>query len=139
MGTLTVEVSTYGKGPLSDGRAGAAVEEFTTAAAKRIARTGRDWIRVEAMAMDRSGRGGTGRAAAGVLVQDRGPGLEAIWGSMVEGQVWWPWLEGTSKRNRSTSFKGYHTFRRTRRLLSDHALDITASLADDMTRRMGGA
>src|SRR5487761_1295253 len=70
MGTLTVEVSTYGKGPLSDGRAGAAVEEFTTAAAKRIARTGRDWIRVEAMAMDRSG-GGRG-AGAGPRPRPRG-------------------------------------------------------------------
>jgi len=70
----------------------------------RLAETAADWIRTDANAMDRSGRGGTGRAAAGVTVSSRsavafgsGAGAEAWSGSssvnMVKGQVWWPWLE----------------------------------------------
>lgn len=33
------------------------------------------------------------------------------------GIIYGPWLEGTGSRNRTTRFKGYHTFRRTTQVL----------------------
>lgn len=130
-------ITVKAEGPLFDGRAVAASHEFLNKATQRLAETGRDWIMIDANAMDRSGRGGTGRAAAGVLIYDRGDG-RAIFGEMNAGQVWWPWLEGTSKRNRSTRFGGYHTFRKTRQRLADHLQDIVRPLLDEFLAKIGG-
>jgi hypothetical protein len=124
-------------GPLFDGRGEAAIARFKDAAARKLADTGRDWIRIAAMEMDRSGRGGTGRAAQGVIIYERDVGY-AIFGEQTEGVVWWPWLEGTSQRNRSTRFKGYHTFRTTRRRLADHMGEIIRPELDDLRRDLGG-
>jgi hypothetical protein len=38
---------------------------------------------------------------------------------MVKGVAWAPWLEGVSKRNKATRFKGYHLFRDARQELED--------------------
>jgi hypothetical protein len=124
-------------GPLFDGRGEAAITRFRHDAARKLADTGRDWIRIAAQEMDRSGRGGTGRAAEGVIIYERDAGY-AIFGEMKEGVVWWPWLEGTSQRNRSTRFKGYHTFRTTRRRLEDHMGEIIRPELDELRRGLGG-
>lgn len=109
-GGLYVNTSAERYGPIFDGRAQVAVKEFEAAVTREAAEIGRDWIRIAAMAMDKSGRGGTGRAAAGVLLNPIPDGWR-IFGAMVKGQVWWPWLEGDSRRNLSTRFRGYHAFR----------------------------
>jgi hypothetical protein len=131
-------------GPIPDGAAPHIVRDFSERATERLAETAADWIRIDANAMDRSGRGGTGRAAAGVTVSSRSAvafagGVErVVFGDMVKGQVWWPWLEGTSQRNRSVRFKGYHTFRKNRAKLEEHLQAIVQPLADDMVRQLGG-
>lgn len=97
-------------GPVFDGRATRAVEAYTSNLVKDLGEQGQNYIQVAANEMDKSGRGGTGRAAAGVKLYTSN--LEStIFGEMVQGEVWWPWLEGVSKRNYSTRYKGYHTFR----------------------------
>lgn len=101
-------------GPLFDGEASAAAKDFTDSIAHEIAEIGKTWIQVEAMGYDKSGRGGTGAAAEGVEGPMGGNGAYRIWGGIREGRYAWPWLEGDSKRNLSTGFKGYHAFRRTR-------------------------
>jgi hypothetical protein len=134
-------------GPIPDGAAPHIVRDFSERATERLAETAADWIRIDANAMDRSGRGGTGRAAAGVTVSSRsamafagGGGVErVVFGEMIRGQVWWPWLEGTSQRNRSTRFKGYHTFRNNSRKLDEHLQEIIRPLVEDMVRQLGGA
>jgi hypothetical protein len=130
---VTVDVS----GPLSDGRAEGATERFVRKATTKLGETGRDWIRIEALGFDISGRGGTGRAAAGVLLFERDYGA-LIFGEMKEGEVWWPWLEGVSERNRTTRFKGYHTFRRTRRKLEDNMMTIIRPELEELRAEIGG-
>jgi hypothetical protein len=140
--TVRVDLS----GPIPDGAAPHIVNDFSEKATLRLAETAQDWIKVDANAMDKSGRGGTGRAAEGVTLSSRtsvafgvgGSVTRVVFGEMIKGQVWWPWLEGTSKRNRSTHFTGYHTFRKNRAKLEDHLQEIIRPLVDDMVRQLGG-
>jgi hypothetical protein len=143
MPTYTVRADL--SGPIPDGAGPHIVRDFAEKATTRLAETAADWIRIDANAMDKSGRGGTGRAAAGVTVSSRetvagiGATVEAVvFGEMIRGQVWWPWLEGVSKRNRSTRFSGYHTFRKARGRLEENVQEIIRPLVDDMVRQLGG-
>lgn len=127
------------EGPLFDGRADEAVKEWLDATKLEVAEIGADWIRIAAHGMDRSGRGGTGAAAAGVLVSRFGPFNDMrIFGAMEKGRVWWPWLEGDSQRNRGSKFKGYHTFRLTRLRLRRHVTPIAQQRLAEFIGRMGG-
>ena len=101
-------------GPLFSGHAAEAARAFADSLAHEVAEVGKTWIQVEAMGYDKSGRGGTGAAAEGVEGPTGGNGAYVIRGGIREGRYSWPWLEGDSKRNQSTGFKGYKTFRRTR-------------------------
>lgn len=48
-----------------------------------------------------------------------------------------PWLEGTSDRNESTSFKGYHAFRRARQQLEAQVPQLTDAVVRRHTDRTG--
>ena len=50
--------------------------------------------------------------------------------------VYGPWLEGTSRRNRSTHFKGYSLFRKRAQALEARAEQIGQSIADGYIRRL---
>ena len=128
------KVTVKAEGPVFDGTADHVMREVVAAAVKDLADLGQTRIKIAANEMDRSGRGGTGRAAAGVQVLDRGEATRVIWGEMKEGEVWWPWLEGTSQRNTSTGFKGYHTFRSERYSL---ARDSAQVLERHLAERIG--
>jgi hypothetical protein len=123
VGALKVTVDCRVDGPLADGRADAVLRQWRDATVREITQAGRDYIAAEAQTFDRSGRGGTGRAAAGVQAHAAG-GEGTITGGIREGEFSWPWLEGTSKRNFTTGFKGYRTFRRTRLRLDREAQAI---------------
>jgi hypothetical protein len=125
-------------GPLFTGEAARAAEEFKDALAHEIAEVGETWIKVEAYGYDRSGRGGTGAAAEGVQLTGGG-GSYRIWGGIHEGEYAWPWLEGTSKRNQSTPFKGYHVFRRTRLRMRKQVTPYANDLMEQYVLQMGGA
>lgn len=125
-------------GPLFDGEATVAVKEWIDASLRETAQTGADWIRIAAMAMDKSGRGGTGKAAAAVHVTPIDTSGYRIWGGMVKGEVWWPWLEGVSRRNVSSKFKGYHTFRATRYKLNRYEKPVFEARLEEFIGRMGG-
>jgi hypothetical protein len=124
-------------GPLFDGQAAAAAKDFADSLAHEVADIGRDWIRLEAMGMDKSGRGGTGRAAGGVMLAG-GDGTYVIYGGIRKGEYAWPWLEGTSRRNRSTKFGGYHTFRRTRLRMRKQVTPYAQAKLEQYLLRMGG-
>lgn len=49
-----------------------------------------------------------------------------------------PWLEGTSSRNSTTRFKGYHLFRRTRTWLRKAATPVFQQAIDQFVARMNG-
>ena len=139
MPTSRIEVFTERSGPLFDGAAERAVYEWLDEVKLEVGHIGADWIKIEALAFDKSGRGGTGRAAEAVTVTPFGAFNDVrIFGGMIAGEVWWPWLEGISRRNASTKFPGYHTFRRTRLRLRRYAPELAQKRLEEYITRMGG-
>lgn len=127
------------EGPLFDGRADAEVKRWLDDVKMEVANIGADWIRLAALAMDKSGRGGTGAAAGEVHVSSFGTFNDVrIFGGMASGRVWWPWLEGTSQRNMRSKFKGYGTFRLTRLRLRRYAVPIAQQRLAEFIGAMGG-
>ena len=124
-------------GPLFDGEAAAAASEFTASLAKEIAEIGATWIKLDTQRMNKSGRGDTGRAAGGVKLAGSGSQW-VISGGIHKGEYAWPWLEGTSKRNQSTGFKGYKTFSRTRARIRKQATPFAQERLKSYLAEMGG-
>jgi hypothetical protein len=124
-------------GPLFTGEAAAAAKDFADSLADEVAQIGRDWIRLDTVRMNKSGRGDTGRAAAGVELSG-GNGRYIISGGIREGEYAWTWLEGTSKRNQSTGFKGYGSFRRTRLRMRKQVTPFAQQRIEEFLARMGG-
>jgi len=133
MATTRVKIS----GPLFDGRAQQAADELAAALARETAELGAYMIKRDTERMTKSGSD-TGRAAGGVELIGQGPDW-VIRGGIREGEYSWPWLEGTSKRNASTGFRGYHTFRRTRLRLRKQAVPNLNAIVAEYTEKMGGA
>ena len=104
--------------------------------AGEVAEVGRDWIKLDTQRMTRSGSD-TGQAAEGVELSATN-GAYIIRGGIHEGKYSWPWLEGTSQRNQSTPFKGYHTFRRTRLRMRKQVLPLAEKRLEEYLERMGG-
>lgn len=124
-------------GPIFDGQATVAARDFTRALAAEIAEIAQTWIKLDTARMDKSGRGGTGAAAGGVKIHGEGASW-VVSGGINEGVYSWPWLEGTSKRNQTTEFRGYHTFRRTRLRMRKQVKPYGEQLLAEFIERMGG-
>jgi hypothetical protein len=127
MGDIDVDLS----GPWFDGRADAALGRIVLEAEQAVAEQGLANVR---RILDASIRNPTPyyqtrlvseRAATDFVVHD-------------QGVVYGPWLEGASKRNRSTSFKGYHAFRTARQELERQAQAITAEVVRRHLPELGG-
>jgi hypothetical protein len=131
--TTTIRVS----GPLFDGLAERAIEDWKQAVEKELANQGQDEIRRRAARMHRSKRPHTGAAERSVHVYQRGSAW-AVSGESSKGEVWWPWLEGTSRRNYTTRFKGYHTFRIVRNVLQRRARKVGEDILRRYLPAMGG-
>jgi hypothetical protein len=124
-------------GPLFDGHAQEAAERFCAEMTRELAEIGATWIKLDTQRMDKSGRGGTGAAAGGVEIVGQGPNW-VIRGGIREGEYSWPWLEGESKRNQTTGFKGYHSFRRTRLRLRRQTTSRIEEVLQKYLAEMGG-
>ena len=124
-------------GPIFDGEALAAVRAFLRDTENDLAEQGQRVIQAKAKAMNRSGRGGHG-VAAGAVTLTGGEGMRIIRGGQQKGVVWWPWLEGVSRRNQSTGFKGYKTFRKTRYLLARALRPVAQENLNRYLPMMGG-
>jgi hypothetical protein len=123
-------------GPIFDGRAAEAARDFADSLAGEVAEVGRDWIRLDTARMTRSGSD-TGQAAEGVELSG-GNGSYVISGGIHQGKFAWPWLEGVSKRNQSTGFPGYHSFRRTRLRMRKQINPLAEKRLEEFLERMGG-
>jgi hypothetical protein len=124
------------EGPLFDGEAAKAADEFTAALSKQVAYSGQLMIQIEAHGFDKSGRN-TGAAADGVELVGQGANW-VIRGGIRQGEYSWPWLEGTSKRNATTKFKGYKTFSRTRARMRKQVTPWAQSELEKFVAAMGG-
>ncbi len=127
------------QGPIFDGRAAAAASDFCDSISNEVAEVARTWIATEAHGFDRSGRGGTGAAAAGLEGPIGSNGQYVVRGGIRKGSYSWPWLEGSSERNRTTPFAGYHVFRRTRQRLRRQIGPLTELRMQEFIERMGGS
>jgi len=134
-GAYTVRVRT--EGPLFDGRAEAAVQEAVRGTIDALGRQGYAIVRDKSARYNRSGRA-TGHAPETVVLRVA-PDSALIFGQSARGQIWWPWLEGVSSRNKSTRFKGYHTFRLVRRILGKRASTVMEAKLAEVMPEMGGA
>jgi hypothetical protein len=126
-------------GPLFTGQASEAAADFTGSLANEIAQIGAAWIKIEAQGYDKSGRGGSGQAAGGVEGPVGSNGTYTIQGGIREGQYSWPWLEGTSRRNQTTGFPGYKTFRRTRLRMRKQVTPWAQAQLQQYLEEMGGS
>jgi hypothetical protein len=134
MSRMEVIASVSATGPLADGMAEAAVREWLDATVKAVAKEGIDMLR--AFPMDKTGRA---HGAFENSLQIVRRNLDAIIpGPMITGVTWGPWLEGVSKRNQSTRFKGYHLFRITRDRLQEKAPGIAEAELAKYIGAMGG-
>lgn len=132
---VTSRIRVYG--PLWDGEADAAIKAWLDDTTAKLAHQGEEIIKSKARRFNRSHRGGTGRAADHV----RAHKVSESWfitGDNNRGVVWWPWLEGTSRRNQTTRFKGYHVFRLTRAILRKRMKNVAQDELDAWIGRMGG-
>lgn len=133
--SLTVTAFVQVHGPLFDGQAEEALDRFTLAAREAIADEGADMLR--AFPMDKTGRA-SGGFQANVHAEPYGDTFR-IRGPMIAGVTWAPWLEGSSKRNSSTRFRGYHLFRAVAAELDAKATEIAGRKLQEYLPQMGGA
>ena len=123
-------------GPLFTGGAAAAAKAYTDDINHELAEIARDWIKLDTGRMTKSGSD-TGAASDAVKLTG-GNGAWTITGGISKGKYAWPWLEGTSKRNQSTGFKGYKTFSRTRARIRKQALPYAQQRLEQYLAQMGG-
>lgn len=134
--SMTVTAYLIASGPLMDGTADGVLDELRDTIAKR----GAEWAKeqLELVPMDKTGRA-HGAFQENLHVVQRSAGY-AVPAPMISGVVWGPWLEGSSKRNTSTRFKGYHLFRDVREELRDgKAQEIADKALEEFLPRLGGA
>ena len=128
-------------GPLFDGRARSAVRQLSRTVIGRIVRLGEQ--RLDRMLRPRPAgvflsvdEAGRGKASTGHYRRSVHPVVADTWGRIDDGGVvYGPWLEGTSGRNRTTRFKGYSSFRRTRRWLQTQAGKVLSGAMSGFRRQ----
>ena len=83
---------------------------------------------------------GKGKASTGNYrrrIATRSKGLRGL--ITDSGTEYGPWLEGTSRRNQSTRFKGYHSFRRTSQWMNKTRVpQLLQKIINDMTKKLNG-
>jgi hypothetical protein len=134
-GTLKVRVDCRVSGPLENGEAEKAAQDWATNTTQAIADEGVAMLR--AFPMDKTGRARGGFQNA-LKTKRVSPTLVRIPGPQQRGVAWAPWLEGTSDRNKSAKFKGYKLFSKTRLALSKKAQEIAQEQLEKVLPRMGG-
>lgn len=131
MGAVTVHAAVHVSGPLADGSAHQAVTDWLAKTRSDVA--GEGLAQLRAVVMDKTGRA-TGHYQAELQATTLASGDILLHDPVVYG----PWLEGTSERNRSTRFKGYRLWRKTRERLQERAPQVAEENLRLFIGRMGG-
>lgn len=135
MGSLKIRLDCRVEGPIGDGRAGEASAEWARSTTQALADKGVEIL--GAWPMDKSGRS-RGNFRSELHERRKSDTLVSVPGMRVPGVTWGPWLEGTSERNRSTKFKGYHLFEETAKQLDELAPSVAQEQLDKVLPQMGG-
>jgi len=118
-------------GPLFDGRALIAVEDFLDEAKDEVAAQGLAEVH---LILDRSIRNPTPYYETQVNVSNVGTDRVINDRDVIYGN----WLEGTGSRNATTRFKGYFAFRIAHQQLEQQAGPLAERVLPPYLRRMGG-
>lgn len=124
------DVDIHKSGPVFDGRANMAIDDFVDAAEKEIADRGKEAL----IAADhRSFKHETGAYTSRIHVtMDRGSHVITD-----GGVVYGPWLEGTGSRNAPvTRFRGYHNAEEVAAKLQEEAVSIAEEILPRYISRM---
>lgn len=115
-------------GPLFDGRAQRVVNAMLDDSAQAIAERAQNDVRetIQSRAVRR-----TGSYERHVQIERQGNDRQVNDGGIVYG----PWLEGVSRRNYSTRFRGFSQFRRATQRLAGRTAEIAEPV---IRRRIGG-
>ncbi|MGW3428884.1 hypothetical protein ACWDHW_13150 [Streptomyces melanosporofaciens] len=125
-----INVNTNASGPLFDGRAQRAANEYSDQLRYRVATEAEDMVRARLAQVLKHP---TGYYESRIRVERAGDSYEVNDGGVVYG----PWLEGTGSRNAPvTRFRGYATFRRVKALIDRRAGGIAQRLLQRYIRRM---
>lgn len=136
MARSRINVNVDASGPLFDGRAEKAVDDWLSASQRDVADMG--LRELDAVVMDRSGRG-TGYFQDHIAIHRfKTYGDALVISPDYPAVLYGPWLEGTSSRNDHTRFKGYHLFRKTRLRLRRVFKDVMDARFREYAKRMGG-
>ncbi len=117
------------KGPLFDGRAEAAIRDYTTDVAHTLGQEGVTEVKTTLHTVLRHPTGNYESH-----INSRDGGNTAVVND--RGIIYGPWLEGTGSRNRTTRFKGYATFRLVRQQLQGKSGEIAKRLLAKYIGRM---
>lgn len=132
MGSLDVTVTLHKQGPLFDDAAPEIINGWLNDVKNDIANEGVTVLR--SFVMDESGRA-TGWYQSQVQTSEL---LEFHNIRIHDPVIYGPWLEGSSKRNRSTRFKGYHLWRITAQELNVRAPQIADAKMPELIQLLGG-
>ena len=132
MAAMSVKAYVRVEGPLADGSAEPIIRDWMVNVRQDIAEEGLRQLR--SFQMDK-----TGRATGHYQSQMQASNLSSSDIRIHNPVVYGPWLEGTSKRNRSTRFRGYGLWRKTAQRLQEDAPGIAEKRMPELTARLGGA
>lgn len=124
-----IEAEARVTGPLFDGRARAALDDFAEAAEEALAKEGVNKVR---QVLATSLRNSTGFYESQIRA-------DTVRGDHVvddSGVVYGPWLEGVTSANQSTGFPGYQQFRRATQQLQARAAQIAERVLPPFLARM---
>ncbi|PBC71578.1 hypothetical protein BX265_6188 [Streptomyces sp. TLI_235] len=125
-----MEVIVRASGPLFDGTASALVQRYTQAGGEEVARWGEGEVQ---RVLEQVLRHPTGYYQSQVRVNRVSNDSFALTDG---GVVYGPWLEGVSRRNAETRFKGYSTFRRVAKRVEQRADRTFARVFTEIQRRL---
>lgn len=126
-----LDVDVRVSGPLFDGRAVAALDDFADAAEDALAREGVAEVRT---VLASSLRNPTGFYESRIRT-------DFVRGDHVvddSGVVYGPWLEGVTSANQTTGFRGYQQFRRATQALQSRAAQVAERVLPPFLSRMNG-
>lgn|SRR6188768_866218 len=116
-------------GPLFDGRADRAVDDYTDEVETAIGEKAKALLQINLKATLRNP---TGFYQSRIRLQRHGEGVQLNDSDVIYGY----WLEGVSSKNSSSSFKGYRNFKKTGQQITRQAQSIALQKLPKYLRRM---